>query len=68
MPGINVLDADGDRQELTDATAWHVDDRGQLHLKAGEKAVATFAKDRWQAVAVDSAVAWATNPASGDQS
>lgn len=48
MPGISVIDGDGDIQEFADATTWHVDDRGQLHLKAGDKQVATFAKDRWQ--------------------
>lgn len=68
MSGINVIDSDGDRQELVDATSWHIDDRGQLHLKAGDQAVATFARDKWQSVAADSAVARSTNPASGDQS
>lgn len=48
MPGISVIDSDGDIQEFADATTWHIDDRGQLHLKAGDKPVASFAKDRWQ--------------------
>lgn len=55
MPGINVIDADGDVQEFADATTWHVDDRGQLHLKNAEKPVATFAKDRWQGVGTSEA-------------
>lgn len=48
MSGINVIDSDGKIQSFEEATTWHIDDRGQLHLKAGEKQVATFAKDRWQ--------------------
>lgn len=52
MPGLNVLDDDGDLQIFTDANVWHVDDRGQLHLNQNAVPVASFAKDRWQAVAV----------------
>lgn len=48
MPGISVIDGDGDIQEFAEATTWHIDDRGQLHLKKGSEPVASFAKDRWQ--------------------
>lgn len=56
MPGINVLDQDGDSQFFVDATTWHIDDRGQLHLKKEVQPVASFAKDRWQAVGFADAV------------
>lgn len=57
MPGISVIDADGDIQEFADATTWHIDDRGQLHLNNDTGPVASFAKDRWQgAGASDSTV------------
>lgn len=48
MSGISVIDADGDIQEFADATTWHIDERGQLHLKSADKQVASFAKDCWQ--------------------
>lgn len=53
MPGINVIDSDGDLQRFPDATTWHVDDRGQLHLKSAAGAVASFAKDCWQGASTD---------------
>lgn len=57
MPGISVIDADGDIQEFADATTWHIDDRGQLHLNADDRPVASFAKDKWQGAGTsDSAV------------
>lgn len=55
MSGISVIDADGDVQEFAEATTWHVDDRGGLHLKADSKPVASFAKDGWQGVATSEA-------------
>lgn len=49
MSGITVIDADGDPQDFAEATTWHIDDRGQLHLNdEGGKQVASFAKDKWQ--------------------
>ncbi|MCW2785248.1 MAG: hypothetical protein JWP74_1765 [Marmoricola sp.] len=48
MSGISVIDADGKIQEFAEAITWHVDDRGQLHLKSESGPVASFAKDRWQ--------------------
>lgn len=48
MPGINVIDADGDVQRFPDATTWHVDDRGQLHVKSNTTPIASFARDKWQ--------------------
>lgn len=57
MSGISVIDADGDIQEFADATTWHIDDRGQLHLNSDNGPVASFAKDRWQGAGTsDSAV------------
>lgn len=60
MAGISVIDADGDIQEFADATTWHIDDRGQLHLKAGDKQVASFAKDKWQGAGTSEASSLAT--------
>ncbi len=53
MPGINVIDSDGDLQRFPDATTWHVDDRGQLHLKNSAGPVASFAKDCWQGASTE---------------
>lgn len=53
MPGINVIDADGKQQHFADATTWHIDDRGQLHLKSDRAAIASFAKDTWRAAGND---------------
>lgn len=56
MPGINVIDSDGEVQHFPDASTWHVDDRGQLHLKNGNDQVASFAKDCWQGAGTDDEV------------
>jgi hypothetical protein len=56
MPGINVIDSDGEVQRFPDASTWHVDDRGQLHLKNGSVQVASFAKDCWQGAGTDDEV------------
>lgn len=51
MPGLNVTDSDGKTQHFPDARAWHIDDRGQLHLKSSANGpVASFACDAWRAV------------------
>ena len=56
MPGINVVDRDGDLQRLPDGSSWHIDDRGQLHIKNGTIPVASFAKDCWQGVVTEDEV------------
>lgn len=57
MPGINIIDGDGDVQRFPDAEAFHVDDRGQLHLTASNKRqVASFAKDHWRGVSTEEQV------------
>lgn len=56
MSGINVIDRDGDIQPFPDATTWHIDDRGQLHLNRNSFPVASFAKDSWQGVGTAEAV------------
>lgn len=57
MPGINIIDGDGDVQRFPDAEAFHVDDRGQLHLTASNKRqVASFAKDCWRGVSTEDQV------------
>lgn len=56
MPGINVIDNDGEVQRFPDASTWHVDDRGQLHLKGGDLPIASFAKDCWQGAGTDDEV------------
>lgn len=53
MPGINVIDGDGDIQHFADAASWHVDDRGQLHLNSTNGQVASFAKDCWQGASTE---------------
>jgi hypothetical protein len=53
MPGINVIDNDGEVQRFPDASSWHVDDRGQLHLKSNAGPVASFAKDCWQGASTE---------------
>ena len=53
MPGINVIDNDGEVQRFPDASTWHVDDRGQLHLKSAAGPVASFAKDCWQGASTE---------------
>jgi hypothetical protein len=53
MPGINVIDNDGDIQRFPDAATWHVDDRGQLHLNSSAGPVASFAKDCWQGASTE---------------
>lgn len=53
MPGINVIDNDGDVQSFPDASTWHVDDRGQLHLNSAAGPVASFAKDCWQGASTE---------------
>lgn len=53
MSGISVIDKDGEIQEFAEATTWHIDDRGQMHLNnESGKQVASFAKDHWQGVAM----------------
>lgn len=52
MPGLKVIDSDGESQEFVEANTWHIDDRGNLHLRSTANApVASFARDKWQAVA-----------------
>lgn len=50
MSGINVIDRDGSIQEFPEATTWHIDERGQLHINRHDHQVASFAKDFWQGV------------------
>lgn len=55
--GVNVVDMDGDRQEFPDATTWHVDERGQLHLNGEAGPVASFSREGWQSAGKSEAAA-----------
>lgn len=50
MP-ITVVDRDDDSQTFADASTWHVDPDGHLHLRSrSNKQVASFAAGAWQSV------------------
>lgn len=47
---INVIDHENVRQQFHDATTWHIDERGQLHLSGASGQVASFSREGWLSV------------------